>query len=47
MFIPSAVLRRLHYLVFPAAVLFFQPSILTYPSFKDGDSDLLDGGIVF
>jgi hypothetical protein len=36
--------RRLHYLVFPAAVLFFQPGILTDPSLKDGHSDLLDGG---
>ena len=39
--------RRLHYLVFPAAVLFFQPGILTDPSLKDGHSDLLDGGKVF
>jgi hypothetical protein len=39
--------RCLHDLVFSAALLFFQPSILTDPSLKDGHSDLLDGGKVF
>jgi predicted ferric reductase len=39
--------RRLHYLVFPAAVLFFLHSILTDPNLKDGHPDLLDGGKVF
>jgi predicted ferric reductase len=39
--------RRLHYLVFPAAILFFLHSILTDPNLKDGHPDLLDGGKVF
>jgi DMSO/TMAO reductase YedYZ heme-binding membrane subunit len=39
--------RRLHYLVFPAAVLFFLHSILTDPNLKNGHPDLLDGGKVF
>jgi predicted ferric reductase len=39
--------RRLHYLVFPAAALFFLHSILTDPNLKDGHPDLLDGGKVF
>jgi predicted ferric reductase len=39
--------RRLHYLVFPAAVLLFIHSILTDPDLKDGHPDLLDGGKVF
>jgi DMSO/TMAO reductase YedYZ heme-binding membrane subunit len=39
--------RRLHYLVFPAAFLFFLHSILTDPNLKDGHPDLLDGGKVF
>jgi DMSO/TMAO reductase YedYZ heme-binding membrane subunit len=39
--------RRLHYLVFPAAVLFFLHSVLTDPNLKDGHPDLLDGGKVF
>jgi DMSO/TMAO reductase YedYZ heme-binding membrane subunit len=41
------VWRRLHYLVFPAAVLLFLHSILTDPNLKDGHPDLLDGGKVF
>lgn len=39
--------RRLHYLVFPAAILLFIHSILTDPDLKDGHPDLLDGGKVF
>ena len=39
--------RRLHYLVFPAAILLFIHSILTDPELKDGHPDLLDGGKVF
>ncbi|MGA8087415.1 MAG: ferric reductase-like transmembrane domain-containing protein [Terracidiphilus sp.] len=39
--------RRLHYLVFPAAILLFVHSILTDPVLKDGRPDLLDGGKVF
>jgi DMSO/TMAO reductase YedYZ heme-binding membrane subunit len=39
--------RRLHYLVFPAAVLLFVHSIYTDPNLKDGHPDLLDGGKVF
>ena len=39
--------RRLHYFVFPAAVLLFLHSILTDPNLKDGHPDLLDGGKVF
>ncbi len=39
--------RRLHYLVFPAAVLLFLHSVLTDPDLKDGHPDLLDGGKVF
>jgi predicted ferric reductase len=39
--------RKLHYLVFPAAVLLFLHSILTDPDLKDGHPDLLDGGKVF
>jgi len=41
------VWRKLHYLVFPAAVLVFLHSILTDPELKDGHPDLLDGGKVF
>jgi predicted ferric reductase len=39
--------RRLHYLVFPTAVLIFIHSIYTDPNLKDGHPDLLDGGKVF
>jgi predicted ferric reductase len=39
--------RRLHYLVYPAAVLLFLHSILTDPLLKDGYPDLLDGGKIF
>jgi DMSO/TMAO reductase YedYZ heme-binding membrane subunit len=39
--------RSLHYLVFPAAALFFLHSVLTDPNLKDGHPDLLDGGKVF
>ncbi|MFC5864874.1 ferric reductase-like transmembrane domain-containing protein [Acidicapsa dinghuensis] len=39
--------RKLHYLVFPAAILLFIHSILTDPDLKDGHPDLLDGGKVF
>lgn len=39
--------RRLHFLVFPAAVLLLIHSILTDPDLKDGHPDLLDGGKVF
>lgn len=39
--------RNLHYLVFPAAALFFLHSILTDPLLKDGHPDLLDGGKIF
>lgn len=39
--------RRLHYLVYPAAVLLFLHSILTDPLLKDGNPDLLDGGKIF
>jgi predicted ferric reductase len=39
--------RKLHYLVFPAAVLLFLHSVLTDPNLKDGHPDLLDGGKVF
>ncbi len=39
--------RKLHYLVFPAAVLLFIHSILTDPNLKDGHPDFLDGGKVF
>jgi DMSO/TMAO reductase YedYZ heme-binding membrane subunit len=39
--------RKLHYLVYPAAVLLFVHSILTDPLLKDGHPDLLDGGKVF
>ncbi len=41
------VWRRLHYLVFPAAILLFIHSILTDPNLKDGHPDPLDGGKVF
>lgn len=41
------VWRKLHYLVFPAAILLFVHSILTDPDLKDGHPDLLDGGKVF
>lgn len=41
------VWRKLHYLVFPAAVLLFVHSIYTDPNLKDGHPDLLDGGKVF
>ena len=39
--------RKLHYLVFPTAVLMFIHSIYTDPNLKDGHPDLLDGGKVF
>lgn len=39
--------RKLHYLVFPAAIFLFIHSILTDPDLKDGHPDLLDGGKVF
>ena len=39
--------RKLHYLVFPTAVLLFIHSIYTDPNLKDGHPDLLDGGKVF
>jgi predicted ferric reductase len=39
--------RKLHYLVFPTAVLMFVHSIYTDPNLKDGHPDLLDGGKVF
>jgi methionine sulfoxide reductase heme-binding subunit len=39
--------RKLHYLVFPAAVLLFLHSLLTDPELRDGRPDLLDGGKVF
>ena len=39
--------RKLHYFVFPAAILLFIHSILTDPDLKDGHPDLLDGGKVF
>jgi predicted ferric reductase len=39
--------RRIHYLVFPCAVLLFLHSVLTDPNLKDGRPDLLDGGKVF
>ena len=39
--------RRLHYLVFPAAVLLFLHGIMTDPNLRDGHPDLLDGGKVF
>jgi predicted ferric reductase len=44
---PRIVWRRLHYLVFPAAVLLLLHSILTDPNLKDGHPDLLDGGKIF
>ena len=39
--------RRLHYLVFPAAILLLIHGILTDPELKDGHPDLLDGGKLF
>ena len=45
--ITRPVWRRLHYLVFPAAVLLFLHSVLTDPNLKDGHPDLLDGGKIF
>ena len=41
------VWRRLHYLVYPAAVLLFLHGVLTDPLLKDGSPDLLDGGKIF
>ncbi len=41
------VWRKIHYLVFPAAMLLFIHSTLTDPDLKDGHPDLLDGGKVF
>ncbi len=41
------VWRRLHYLVFPAAMLLLLHSILTDPNLRDGHPDLLDGGKIF
>jgi predicted ferric reductase len=42
-----SIWRKLHYLVFPAAVLVFLHSIFTDPNLTDGHPDLLDGGKVF
>ncbi len=39
--------RRLHYLVFPAAIMLLVHGVLTDPELKDGHPDLLDGGKVF
>ena len=39
--------RKLHYLVFPTAVLLFIYSLYTDPNLKDGHPDMLDGGKVF
>lgn len=39
--------RKLHYLVFPAAVLMFIHSLLTDPALRTGKPDLLDGGKIF
>jgi predicted ferric reductase len=39
--------RRLHYLVFPAAILLLVHGVLTDPDLKDGHPDLLDGGKIF
>lgn len=39
--------RRLHYLVFPTAVLLLVHGIYTDPNLRDGHPDLLDGGKVF
>lgn len=39
--------KLLHYLVYPAAVLFFIHGILADPNLKTGHADLLDGGKVF
>ena len=44
---PRLLWRRLHWLVFPSAVLLFLHSILTDPNLRDGHPDLLDGGKVF
>jgi predicted ferric reductase len=44
---PRLLWRRLHYLVFPAAVLLLLHSVLTDPNLKDGHPDLLDGGKIF
>jgi predicted ferric reductase len=45
--LPRLLWRRLHYLVWPAAVLLYLHSILTDPNLQDGHPDLLDGGKVF
>lgn len=45
--IARPIWRKLHYLVFPAAVLLFLHSVLTDPELKDGRPDLLDGGKIF
>jgi predicted ferric reductase len=39
--------RKLHYLVFPAAVLMFSHSVFTDPELSSGRPDLLDGGKIF
>jgi predicted ferric reductase len=39
--------KRLHYLVFPAALLLMAHSVLTDPSVTTGRPDYLDGGKVF
>jgi predicted ferric reductase len=41
------VWRKLHYLVFPAAILMFVHSVFTDPALSTGKPDLLDGGKVF
>lgn len=39
--------RKLHYLVFPAAILLFVHSIFTDPALQNSHPDLLDGGKIF
>lgn len=44
---PRPLWRKLHYLVFPAAILMFIHSVFTDPALTTGKPDLLDGGKVF
>lgn len=44
---PRPLWRKLHYLVFPAAILMLIHGLFTDPSLKTGKADLLDGEKVF
>jgi len=46
-YMPRPLWRKLHYLVFPAAILMLIHSVFTDPDLRTGKADLLDGGKIF